>query len=136
MVIHAVPFKQDGYSFLQVLSPVQVVLPIGQDQHRRVKVNALWDTGATNTCIQMKLAVAMGIPLGEATPLTRMRTTDQSYYCQFWIEFPTGEAVFVPEAVAVPDMRAKFIIGMDVIRRGRTTIETDGAGGVVFTFSI
>lgn len=136
MVIHAVPFKQDGYSFLQVLSPVQVVLPIGQDQHRRVKVNALWDTGATNTCIPMKLAVAMGIPLGEATPLTRMRTTDQSYYCQFWIEFPTGEAVFVPEAVAVPDMRAKFIIGMDVIRRGRTTIEPDGSGGVVFTFSI
>ena len=136
MVIHAVPFKQDGYSFLQVLSPVQVVLPIGQDQHRRVKVNALWDTGATNTCIPMKLAVAMGIPLGEATPLTRMRTTDQSYYCQFWIEFPTGEAVFVPEAVAVPDMRTKFIIGMDVISRGRTTIETDGEGGVVFTFSI
>lgn len=134
MVIHAVPFKQDGYSFLQVLSPVQVVLPIGQDQHRRVKVNALWDTGATNTCIPMNLAVAMGIPLGEATPLTRMRTTDQSYYCQFWIEFPTGEAVFVPEAVAVPDMRAKFIIGMDVIRRGRTTIEPDGSGGVVFTF--
>ena len=136
MVIHAVPFKQDGYSFLQVLSPVQVVLPIGQDQHRRVKVNALWDTGATNTCIPMKLAVAMGIPLGEATPLTRMRTTDQSYYCQFWIEFPTGEAVFVPEAVAVPDMRAKFVIGMDVIRRGRTTIEPDGEGGVNFTFSI
>ena len=136
MVIHAVPFKQDGYSFLQVLSPVQVVLPIGQDQHRRVKVNALWDTGATNTCIPMKLAVAMGIPLGEATPLTRMKTTDQSYYCQFWIEFPTGEAVFVPEAVAVPDMRAKFVIGMDVIRRGRTTIEPDGEGGVNFTFSI
>lgn len=136
MEIHAVPFKQDGYSFLQVLSPVQVVLPIGQDQHRRVKVNALWDTGATNTCIPMKLAVAMGIPLGEATPLTRMRTTDQSYYCQFWIEFPTGEAVFVPEAVAVPDMRAKFIIGIDVISRGRTTIEPDGEGGVNFTFSI
>ena len=136
MEIHAVPFKQDGHSFLQVLSPVQVVLPIGQDQHRRVKVNALWDTGATNTCIPMKLAVAMGIPLGEATPLTRMRTTDQSYYCQFWIEFPTGEAVFVPEAVAVPDMRAKFIIGMDVMRRGRTTIEPDGEGGVRFTFSI
>ena len=136
MVIHAVPFKQDGYSFLQVLSPVQVVLPIGQDQHRRVKVNALWDTGATNTCIPMKLAVAMGIPLGEATPLTRMKTTDQSYYCQFWIEVPTGEAVFVPEAVAVPDMRAKFVIGMDVIRRGRTTIEPDGEGGVNFTFSI
>jgi len=136
MVIHAVPFKQDGHSFLRVLSPVQVVLPIGQDQHRRVKVNALWDTGATNTCIPMKLAVAMGIPLGEATPLTRMRTTDQSYYCQFWIEFPTGEAVFVPEAVAVPDMRAKFIIGMDVISRGRTTIEPDGEGGVNFMFSI
>jgi hypothetical protein len=84
----------------------------------------------------MKLAVAMGIPLGEATPLTRMRTTDQSYYCQFWIEFPTGEAVFVPEAVAVPDMRAKFIIGMDVISRGRTTIEPDGEGGVNFMFSI
>ena len=84
----------------------------------------------------MKLAVAMGIPLGEATPLTRMRATDQSHYCQFWIEFPTGEAVFVPEAVAVPDMRAKFVIGMDVIRRGRTTIEPDGEDGVRFTFDM
>lgn len=140
--IHAVPFKQDGYSFLQVLSPVkvlspvQVVLPIGQDQHRRVKVNALWDTGATNTCIPMKLAVAMGIPLGEATPLTRMRTTDQSYYCQFWIEFPTGEAVFVPEAVAVPDMRAKFIIGMELIRYGTMLLEPMGDGAFRFTFSV
>ena len=134
--IHAVPFTQEGHSFLQVLLPVEVVLPTGPSSHKRVRVNALWDTGATHTCIPMKLAVAMGIPLGDPTPVDKIKTTEQSRYCQFWIEFPTGESLFVNEAVAVPNMRAKFVIGMDIISRGRTTIEPDGEGGVHFTFSI
>lgn len=134
--IHAVPFKQDDHSFLQVTSPVDVVLPTGPDSHKRATVKALWDTGSTNTCIPMKLAAAMGIPLGEPTPVDKMKTTEQSRYCQFWIQFPSGESVFVPEAVAVPNMRAKFVIGMDIISRGKMTIEPDGEGGVHFTFSI
>lgn len=132
--IHAVPLTQEGHSFLQVLSPVEVVLPTGPDSHKRVRVKALWDTGATHTCIPMKLAVAMGIPLGEPTPVDKMKTTEQSRYCKLWLQFPTGEALFVPEAVAVPNMRAKFVIGMDVISKGTTTIEPDGNGGVRFTY--
>ena len=134
--IHAVPFVQEGHSFLRVQSPVEVVLPTGPNSHKRVKVMALWDTGATNTCIPMKLAEAMGIPLGDPSPVDKMKTTEQALYCKFWIEFPTGEAVLVEEALAVPNMKAKFIIGMDVISKGVTTITPDGNGGVHFTFEI
>lgn len=135
--IHAVPVSQDGHKFLRVKSPVAIIHPTGPDRYNRKATTAIWDTGATNTCIPMKVAVAMGIPLGDPSPLSKMRAVEeQSRFCQFWIVFPDGTPVFVKEALAVPDMQPKFIIGMDVISRGRTTIEPDGEGGVRFTFSI
>lgn len=135
--IHAVPVGQDGHRFLRVKSPVTIVHPTGPDSYKQAQVTALWDTGATNTCIQMKTAVAMGIPLGEPSPLSKIRAVEeQSRFCQFWIVFPDGTPVFVREALAVPDMQPKFVIGMDIISQGMTTIEPDGDGGVKFTFTV
>ena len=134
--IHAVPFGDEGHRFLQIKSRVRIVYPVGPGVIRRVETEALWDTGATNTCIPMRLAVAMGMKLGDVVPVDKMRTQEPSRYCQFHLEFPTGETIFMPEAVAVPNMQARFIIGMDFIRKGVTTIEPDGQGGVNFTFVV
>jgi hypothetical protein len=135
--IHAVPAEQDGHGFLRVKSQVAIIHPTEPGRHKQKVVTAIWDTGATNTCIPMKLALAMGIPLGEPSPLSKMRAVEeQSRFCQFWIVFPDGKPIFVKDALAVPGMQPQFIIGMDIIGKGRTTIEPDGSGGVHFTFTI
>lgn len=134
--INAKPFGLEGRQFLQIKSPVSVIHPIGSGQINIMQTEALWDTGATNTCIPMKKAIELGIPLGEEVPVLKRRTTEPSRYCQFYLQLPTGDVIFVPEALAMPKMQARFIIGMDVISKGRMTIEPDGSGGVRFTFSV
>ena len=133
--IHATPFKRDGRSYLQILSPVRVVNPVfGGEMF--ADLTSLWDTGATNTCIPMKVAVAMGIPLTEQSAVIKMKTNAPSRRCQFYLEFPTGDRIFVREAIAVPSMQSQFVIGMDVISKGVMTIEPDGQDGVYFTFTL
>lgn len=131
---HAVPIVKDGHEYLRITSDVIVAQPTEPDSHDRLLTVALWDTGATNTCIPMDMAIEMGIPLGEPSSVTKMKSTEQSRYCQFRLQFPDGSEIFVEEAIAIPNMKARVIIGMDVIRKGVTTIEPDGEDGVRFTF--
>ena len=132
--IHAVPVEQDGHKFLRIKQPVTLTNYTGPTTQKRIRIKAIWDTGATNTCIPLKLAAAMGIKLGEPSPLAKIRKVEQSFFCQLNLEFPTGETIFVPEALAVENMKPELVIGMDVISKGVTTIEPDGSGGVHFTF--
>ena len=133
--IHATPIEQDGRSYLQILSPVRVVNPVvGGEMF--ADLIALWDTGATNTCIPMKVAEALGIQPGAPTAVVRMKTTVTSHRCQFYLDFPTGDRIFVKDALALPKMQAQFVIGMDVMSKGVTTIEPDGQDGVRFTFTL
>lgn len=133
--IHAMPLEKDGHKYLRILSPVRVSNPVpGGTVY--ADFTALWDTGATNTCIPFKAAEALHISLGELSPVTKMKAAVPSRRCQFYLEFPGAGRIFVKEALAVHGMQADFIIGMDVMRHGRTTIEPDGEGGVRFTFSI
>lgn len=133
--IHAVPTERGGRKYLRILSPVRAVNPVpGGTAY--ADMTALWDTGATNTCIPLTVAMKMGIPLGELSPVTKMKSAVPSRRCQFYLEFPGAGRIFISDGLAVHNMQAEFVIGMDVIRRGRTTIEPDGEGGVRFTFSI
>lgn len=134
--ILATPTEEGGRKFLRIESPVTIILPTGPNSYRKVETVALWDTGATNTCIPMKTAQAMGIPLGKPAPVRKIKSTDLSRYCQFYLHFPDGSDLFIPEALAVPKMQSRLVIGMDVIRHGMTTIEPDGHDGVVFTFTL
>ena len=134
--IHTVPLVVEGHKFLRIECPVSIITPAGPGVIRRMEIKALWDTGATNTYIPMDVAVRMGIPLGEPAMVERMKSTEPSRYCQFYLQFQTGETIFVPEAIAIPKMQSRFIIGMDVIGKGVTTIVPDGQDGVRFTFTL
>lgn len=133
--IHATPIEQDGRGYLQILSPVRAVNPVAGGE-MFADLMALWDTGATNTCIPMKVAEALGIQPGAPTAVDRMMSTVTSHRCQFYLDFPTGDRIFVKDALALPKMQAQFVIGMDIIGKGCMTIEPDGSGGVHFTFTI
>ena len=135
--IHAVPVTKGEHRYLRIMSPVRVVNSV-DGGFVYADLMALWDTGATNTCISMSVAKAMGIPLDDPSPISKMKATVQSRRCQFVMEFPVhgSSETFVKEALAVPGMQTELIIGMDVISRGVTTITPDGSGGVNFCFEM
>jgi hypothetical protein len=133
--VHAVPVEKNGHKYLRIESPVRVAYPVNGGTVW-ADVLALWDTGATNTCIPMKVAVAMGIQLEEPASLKRIKSVEQSRRCQFYLQFPDGSMTFVKEALAVPKMQSQFVIGMDVMSRGEVNIKPDSNGGVHFTFEL
>ena len=101
-----------------------------------MQVLALWDTGATSTCIPMELAEKMGIPLREETVM-QLGTVDQpSRYCSFYLQFADGHFMFIRDGVAVPGSRNQLVIGMDVIKHGKTAIVPNGQNGVRFSIEI
>ena len=134
--IHAVPYEKEGHKMLRVECDAEILFPTSTGQARCKLTRALWDTGATNTCIPMKTALVMGIPLGDEFPMRMGSSVGRPRFCQFLLRLPTGDIIPVLEGAAVPNMQTSLIIGMDIISRGKTTIEPDGEGGVYFTFSI
>jgi len=134
--IHAVPYEKEGHKMLRVECDAAILFPTSPGLANMKQTRALWDTGATNTCIPMKTAVAMGIPLGDEIPMRMGSAVGRARFCKFLIQLPTGDIIPISEGAAVPNMQTGLIIGMDVMRHGHTTIEPDGDGGVRFTFSI
>jgi len=130
---NAKPYRENNHDYLRIRSQVVVqnVLP----GYPRREVTALWDTGATNTYIPMDLARRLEFPLGDDCNVSFSTADTPARFCRFNLRFPDG-IISVTEGVAVPGLTEELIIGMDVMRRGHTTIEPDGEGGVNFTFSI
>lgn len=134
--IHATPKKDgNGHDFLCIRSEVAIrSLFVGRSFSKTVE--AVWDTGATNTVIPMELAEKLGIPLRDETLLHGMTEEQPSRYCSFRLIFPNGASVFVEHGVATPNAEQPLVIGMDIMKHGVTTIRPDGKGGVYFTFEV
>ena len=130
------PLECDRHEFLRIRGEVDICIFLTPTRVKSRKVKALWDTGATSTCIPMELAEKMGIPLREETVM-QLGTVDQSSrYCSFYIRFADGHFMYIPDGVAVPGSRNKLVIGMDVMKQGKTTIVPNGQNGVCFTIEI
>lgn len=130
------PLERDGHEFLRIRSEVELCILLTSSCVKYRKLKALWDTGATNTCIPMELAEKMDIPLREETVM-QLGTVDQpSRYCSFYLHFPDGHFMFIREGVAVPGSRNQLVIGMDVMKHGKTTIVPNGQNGVRFSIEI
>ncbi|MBO4662285.1 MAG: retroviral-like aspartic protease family protein [Bacteroidaceae bacterium] len=112
------------------------VLFLSPTQAKTRTLKALWDTGATNTCIPMELAESMGIPLRKETVM-QLGTIDQlSRYCSLYLRFADGHYLFIRDGVAVPSSRNQLVVGMDVMKYGKTSIVANGQNGVHFIFEI
>lgn len=130
------PIERDEHEFLRIRSEVDICLFLTSSCVKSRKLKALWDTGATNTCIPMELAESMGIPLREETVMQLGTVTQSSRYCSFYLRFSDEHYVFIRDGVAVPGSRNKLVIGMDLMRHGKTTIVPNGQNSVRFTFNI
>lgn len=134
LVVH--PVEKDGHKYLRIKSEVEICLFLSSTTAKIRKLNALWDTGATNTCISMDLAIAMGIPLGKETVIQLGTVNQPSRYCSFYLRFPDEHYILVKNGVAVPGSKNKLVIGMDLMRLGTTTITPNEQEGVCFNFEI
>lgn len=130
------PSEFNGHEYLRICSKIDICIFLPDKRVKIRNVKALWDTGATNTCIPMELAENMGIPLRENTNM-RLGTVDQaSRFCSFYLRFKDKYFIFIRDGVAVPGSRNQLVIGMDVMKCGKTLIVPNGQNGVKFTFEI
>ena len=134
--IDVLPVVSSRHEFLRIRSEVDICIFLTQTCVKSRKLKALWDTGATNTCIPMELAEEMGIPLREETVMQLGTVTQPSRYCSFYLRFSDRHYVLIRDGVAVPGSRNKLVIGMDLMRLGTTTIIPNEQNGVRFTFEI
>lgn len=130
------PLERDEHEFLRIRSEVDICIFLTPTRVKSRKLKALWDTGATNTCIPMELTEKMGIPLREETIMQLGTVTQPSRYCSFYLLFADGHFMFIHDGVAVPGLRNQLVIGMDVMKHGKTTIVPHGENGVRFTIEI
>ena len=134
--IDTLPVISSRHEFLRIRSEVGICIFISPTQAKTRTLKALWDTGATNTCIPMEFAIEMGIPLREETVMQLGTVTQPSRYCSFYLRFSDKHYVLIRDGVAVPGSRSKLVIGMDLVRLGTTTIIPNEQNGVRFTFEI
>lgn len=130
------PLESEEHEILRIRSEVEICIFLTSTCVKSRKLKALWDTGATNTCIPMKLAEKMGIPLREETIMQLGTVSQPSRYCSFYLRFMDGHFMFIREGVAVPGLRNHLVIGMDVMKHGKTSIVPNGQNGVCFSFEI
>ena len=122
--IDVLPVVSSRHEFLRIRSEVDICIFLTQTCVKSRKLKALWDTGATNTCIPMELAEEMGIPLREETVMQLGTVTQPSRYCSFYLRFSDRHYVLIRDGVAVPGSRNKLVIGdplreQAVLRRDR-----------------
>lgn len=134
--IDTFPVVSGRHEFLRIRSEVDICIFLSLVQAKTRTLRALWDIGATNTCIPMELAIKMGIPLREETIMQLGTVTQPSHYCSFYLRFSDKHYVLIRDGVAVPGSRNKLVIGMDLMRLGTTTIIPNEQNGVRFTFEI
>ena len=133
---HVPAVEHNGQKHIRIKSDVEIVYITGPSSYKMKSTRGIWDTGCTHTCIPLSTAKALGLVLGEEVPALTVAKIGKSYPCQFLLHFPGSGVVRVTEGLAVEGMQTSLLIGMDIISRGKTTIEPDGEGGVYFTFSV
>lgn len=123
-----------------IISDIRISLA-GEQNSQIHDFKAIWDTGATNSCITQKAAHEIGlIPTG----MIKMSTAGGTRKCPtYFVD------LFLPNMVRIPSVtvsevsdlthdqndRVEVLLGMDVFRHGDCAI-TNENGKTVFTFRI
>ncbi len=117
---HALTLKFDGLSRI-LATEVFVSIP---GQTANAKILAIWDTGATGTCVTTKVVKALGlIPTGQSLVSTANGTAMQNTY-SINVRLPNNITVENIVATEVPGLHggAESLIGMDIIALGDFSI--------------
>lgn len=104
---------------------------------QKVQVNALWDTGASNSCISTRLANMLHLPNIGMTKIHSAGGIHDSRV--FSVDFDLSEDLIHLQSIEVNEFlqndRFDVIIGMDIITLGDFSI-TNANGKSVFSYRI
>lgn len=105
------------------------------------EILALWDTGATDSCITPAAAKRIGIHKSQVRPIQITGVNSKKQWCPV---YKTG-ALVLPQGVPLPGQKlveatvasphAEILIGMDIISQGDFAI-SNGGGNTTFCFSM
>lgn len=135
----AVTVKAIGGKLREIVTPAEVFISTDISRLFNVpakseKVQAIWDTGATNTVISKKLVSQLGlVSTGKAT----CHAVNESYEADTYIVdigLPNGLTIRVVQVTAADNMvDYDLLIGMDIITNGDLSI-TNYGGVTWFSF--
>ena len=94
-----------------------------------VPATAVWDTGASRSCISPSIATALSLPVvGSATNNTANGTTTSNTHV---VDIGIGNVRFQKVAVSTPPLPfdGMVLIGMDLIGQGRFTVQNIDVNG-------
>lgn len=132
-VFHAFTYTHNSGLARRLLTPVTV---ISDDKSKFVQVDALWDTGATCTCISHETVSQLAlVPTGMMTVKTASGTEDVKTYL-INIGLPNHiaiEEVRVCDS-AIGEQGIGMLIGMDIISMGDFSVTN--RQNTVFSFRI
>lgn len=110
---------------------------IGEEGGSRFPVKAIWDTGATTSCISEKIAQKAGFrPVDSGVGVSAAAQLEIAYYM---LNVHLSDDIIMRniKTAGFPLLNhdADFLIGMDIISKGNLTIRNEGEK-TVFNFSI
>ena len=103
---------------------------------RSLLVKALWDTGTSTTVISPRVASRLGLKPKGSAKTNAVGSVRQSGLTSAYLWLPNSMMIG-PMMVVVDEIPSvDVLLGMDVIRFGKFTIERKPDGGTRFTFDI
>lgn len=115
----------------QLQTPIDISLC--NDTSPRYRVKALWDTGASTSCISERMARMMKLqPIAIEESIS---ATDQMNACCYFVDayLSDGMPFRNLEVTGLPltGLDTDFLIGMDIISKGKFTVESVGGKTVI-----
>ena len=103
------------------------------DQRRKVKANAIWDTGATRSCIGLGIIAKLGVYAHDLVPCETASSRTEALQYYVVLELPKQKPMLTEvlcfheaDDIGVDEV----IIGMDIIAKGDFAV----CGGQLFSF--
>lgn len=110
----------------QLRSPCVVIDPLSGNC---CNASAIWDTGASSSCISPAIATALNLPVvGSSTNNTANGVTTANTHV---VDIGIGNVRFQKIAVSAPPLPEDFLvlIGMDLIGVGKLTVQNTNVNG-------
>ena len=112
------------------------VISVSGFGNKKIKVNALWDTGATDSAIIPSVAKNLNLISIDRCKLNSINKSEMAGIVKITVDIPNlGKIENIRVAVCNLIKGVDMLIGMDIIQRGDLSI-SNGEGKTLFTFAV
>ena len=128
--------KSFGGQISTIKTSIGLKSHVGETSNDFTRCTAIWDTGATITCITPQIASSLAL---KPISVTTVRgVNDSELLCPLYVidlRLPNG-LIITTNAVETQVAGTDILIGMDVISRGDFALTHNKIGEMIFSFVI